>query len=165
MILYIDRSEVPDVEDISPQVLRYLVSKAEQANGRYDRLDSYYRGDHPSLHNRKKNDVPVAVNYAKYVVDITLGYYKDTYVQHLVRTSTYGQRNSYVLPAVHRLDVSLSHHGSIGIGEMICDLGIYNLYNQQNVSSVYWGYVGSRPELKGVCMFPIMPFISLTLKL
>ena len=97
--------------------------------------------------------------------DITAIYYEDTYGEHLLRMSTYKQRNSYVLPAVHRLDIGLSHHGSVGIGEMICDIGIYNLYNQQNVSSVYWGYKNSRPVLKGVCMFPIMPYISLTLKL
>ena len=93
------------------------------------------------------------------------GYYENTYVQHLVRTNTYGQRNSYVMPAVHRLDISLTHHGSIGIGEMICDIGIYNLYNQQNISTVYWGYEKNRRVLKGVCMFPIMPSLSLTLKL
>ncbi|MBO7554187.1 MAG: TonB-dependent receptor [Bacteroidaceae bacterium] len=95
----------------------------------------------------------------------TSGYYENTYVQHLVRTNTYGQRNSYVMPAVHRLDISLTHHGSIGIGEMICDIGIYNLYNQQNISTVYWGYEKNRRVLKGVCMFPIMPSLSLTLKL
>lgn len=123
----------------------------------FDGFSNYY----PSTSNGPEIDYLQNPAYA----DITTDYYEDTYVQHLVRTNTYGQRNSYVLPAVHRLDVSLSHHGSIGIGEMICDIGIYNLYNQQNVSSIYWGYESSRPVLKGVCMFPIMPSISLTLKL
>ncbi|MBO7601958.1 MAG: TonB-dependent receptor, partial [Bacteroidaceae bacterium] len=123
----------------------------------FDEFNNYYPGV------TEGGNVNYALNPA--YDDIIPVYYTDTYVQHLVRASTYGERNSYVLPTVHRLDVSLSHHGSIGIGEMICDLGIYNLYNQQNVSSVYWGFTGSRPELKGVCMFPIMPFISFTLKL
>ena len=92
-------------------------------------------------------------------------YYNNAHIDHLVRMNTYSQRNSYQLPAVHHLDVSLSHHGSIGIGEMICDISIYNLYNQQNVSTVYWGFENNRRALKGVCMFPIMPSISLTLKL
>ena len=92
-------------------------------------------------------------------------YQEGTFLQDLVRLDTYGQRNSYTLPAVHRLDVSLSHHGSIGIGELICDIGIYNLYNRQNLSSVYWGYTNNRLALKGVCLFPIMPTFSLTLKL
>ena len=92
-------------------------------------------------------------------------YYVDSRIAHVVRMNTYRQRNDYVLPAVHRLDLSLSHHGSIGIGEMICDIGIYNLYNQQNISTLYWGYEKNRRVLKGVCMFPVMPSISLTIKL
>jgi hypothetical protein len=87
------------------------------------------------------------------------------FIGHIVRTDTYGQHNAYIMPAVHRLDITLSHHGSIGIGEMICDIGIYNLYNHANVSSVYWGYKDNRRALMGVCLFPIMPSISLTLKL
>ena len=91
--------------------------------------------------------------------------YENTYFEDIVRIDTYRNRNSYTLPPVHRLDISLSHHGNIGIGEMICDIGIYNLYNRQNLSSVYWGYTDNKPALKGVCLFPIMPSISLTLKL
>ena len=34
MILYIDKTEVPDLEDLSPSVLRYCIRKAEQARGR-----------------------------------------------------------------------------------------------------------------------------------
>jgi len=92
-------------------------------------------------------------------------YYQDTYIRRMVRMYTHRERNAFHLPAVHRLDISLRHHGSIGIGEMICDIGIYNIYNQQNISSVYWGYENNRRALKGICMFPIMPSLSLTLKL
>lgn len=92
-------------------------------------------------------------------------YYQDTYVRSLIRMNTYRMRNSFQLPATHHLDISLRHHGSIGIGEMICDIGIYNLYNQQNIASVYWGYEHNKRTLKGVCLFPIMPSLSLTLKL
>ena len=76
MIVYVDRSEVPDVECVDPSVLLYLIQKAEQAAGRYDRLDRYYRGEYRSLYPRAAADeVRVSVNYAKYVVDIALGYY------------------------------------------------------------------------------------------
>ena len=92
-------------------------------------------------------------------------YYLGTHIEDLVRMDTYRQRNGYTLPPVHRLDISLSHHGSIGIGEMICDIGIYNVYNRQNISSVYWGYRNNRPALMGVCLLPFMPSLSLTLKL
>ena len=92
-------------------------------------------------------------------------FYVDTDFEHVIRMDTYRQRNSFVFPAVHRLDVSLIHHGNIGIGELICEVGFYNLYNQQNISSVYWGFSNNRKSLKGVCMFPIMPSLSFTLKL
>ncbi|MCD8050943.1 MAG: phage portal protein [Clostridiales bacterium] len=77
MILYMDREEVPDIENIRPEVLRYVVEQAERANGRFDRLHRYYRGDHDNLRKGQpeQDEVRVAINYAKYVVDITLGYY------------------------------------------------------------------------------------------
>lgn len=75
MICYIDQKEVPDVEKIPPSVLRYLIRKAETANGRYTRLDRYYRGDHDILRAAPADEVRVSVNYAKYITDIILGYY------------------------------------------------------------------------------------------
>jgi len=92
-------------------------------------------------------------------------YRPDTYLSFMEVASSYKERNDYLFPTTHRLDISLTHHGSIGIGEMICDVSIYNLYNKQNISSVYWGYKDNRPTLLGVCLFPIMPSITLTLKL
>ena len=75
MIWYLDRSEVPDLEQIPPQVLRFLVGRAELAAGRWDKLWRYYLGRHDILNAQGDNEVKVAVNYAKYVVDIALGYY------------------------------------------------------------------------------------------
>lgn len=75
MILYIDRADVPDVEAVRPDVLRWCIRKAEQAQGRYRRLMDYYLGQHPILLGAKPGEVRVAANYARYVVDTTLGYY------------------------------------------------------------------------------------------
>ena len=75
MIIYLDHSEVPDVERIAPGVLRYLVRRAELAAARYDKLDRYYLGRHDIFRACREGEVQVAVNYAKYVVDIALGYY------------------------------------------------------------------------------------------
>lgn len=75
MILYCDRAEVPDLENISPTVLRWCIRKAEAAAGRYRRLMDYYLGQHPILANPKNGEVRVAANYAKYIVDTVLGYY------------------------------------------------------------------------------------------
>ena len=75
MIVYLDRSEVPDLEQVPSGVLRWLIRRAELAEGRYDRLWLYYLGRHDIFRNRKEGEVQVAVNYAKYVVDIALNYY------------------------------------------------------------------------------------------
>lgn len=75
MIVYLDRSEVLDLEQVPSGVLRWLIRRAELAEGRYDRLWRYYLGRHDILRTRKEGEVQVAVNYAKYVVDIALNYY------------------------------------------------------------------------------------------
>lgn len=76
MVIYLDRAEIPDVEELRPEVLRYLVEKAQRQAGRYRMLEEYYLGEHPALRGRKAADeVRVSVNYAKYVVDMALGYY------------------------------------------------------------------------------------------
>ena len=75
MICYIDRMEVPDVENIPPIVLQYLIQKAETANERYTQLDRYYKGDHEITQKPPDDEVRVSVNYAKYITDIILGYY------------------------------------------------------------------------------------------
>lgn len=76
MILYIDQAEVPDVENISPEILRYVIAKSERANRRYQRLMNYYLGEH-AIKQRKHQpeEIWVCANYAKYVVDIVLDYY------------------------------------------------------------------------------------------
>lgn len=76
MIFYIDKNEVPDLENLSPSVLRYCIRKAEQARGRYKRLMDYYLGQHDIFNGTPStNEVRVSANYAKYIVDVTLGYY------------------------------------------------------------------------------------------
>ena len=130
------------------------------SHGLLDEYNAYYPGN---VTTNQYMGIDYSQNPALNPINVV--FQQGSYIDHLVRMDTYRQRNSYQLPAVHRLDVGFSHHGSIGIGEMICDVGIYNLYNRQNLSSVYWGYKNNRLSLRGVCLFPIMPYISLTLKL
>ena len=49
MIVDLDRSEVPDVEQVPSGVLRWLIRRAELAEGRYDRLWRYYLGRHDTF--------------------------------------------------------------------------------------------------------------------
>ena len=136
---------------------RASLASSTFSTGMFDEYNNYY----PIM----SDDYTVDYIQNPAFLDRTIDYQADSEFAHLVRVNTYHERNSYVMPAVHRLDINLSHHGSIGIGEMICDIGIYNLYCQQNVSSVYWGYKDNRRALRAVCLFPFMPSISLTLKL
>ncbi|MBO7552559.1 MAG: TonB-dependent receptor [Bacteroidaceae bacterium] len=139
---------------------RTNIAASTVSHGLPDEYNAYFPG---SVESTTYSGVNYDLNPAFAPANVV--YQQGTYVNHLIRMDTYYQRNSYQLPAVHRLDVNFSHHGNIGIGEMICDVGIYNLYNRQNLSSVYWGYKNNRLSLKGVCLFPIMPYLSLTLKL
>lgn len=76
MVIYLSKKEVPDVEHPRPEVLRWLIERAERQAGRYGLLRDYYRGNHPVLRGRKQEDeVKVAVNYAKYVVEVALSYF------------------------------------------------------------------------------------------
>lgn len=75
MIIYLDKDIVPDIENIPPEVISYVIGKAQNANTRYNKLNDYYLGKYPNSKQASKDSVNVIVNYAKYVVDIALGYY------------------------------------------------------------------------------------------
>ena len=79
--------------------------------------------------------------------------------------TTYRERNNYKLPDVHHLDVGITYsvnHRGFGASEV--NLSFYNLYNQQNINSVYIGTNNKKYVLKGICMFPFMPSLTYTLK-
>ena len=106
MILYLDRREVPDVEELPADVLRWCIRKAEIANGRYGRLMRYYRGDHDIFHRvGEPDEVRVAVNYAKYVVDIALGYYLGQDVKYDANPRAWREGRD-ALTAAPRLDLT-----------------------------------------------------------
>jgi len=79
--------------------------------------------------------------------------------------TTYRERNNYKLPDVHHLDVGITYSVSHrGFGASEVNLSFYNLYNQQNINSVYIGKNENKYVLKGICMFPFMPSLTYTLK-
>jgi hypothetical protein len=74
--------------------------------------------------------------------------------------SYFPNRNNYKMPDYHRLDVNFNFHKEKKYGERIFSTGIYNVYNRQNAF-----YLQERGgKLYKVSIFPIMPFIRLTLK-
>ena len=105
-------------------------------------------------------------NYASNILDCLGGF---------APIETYRYRNGIKLPSIHRLDISINYHISHYIKslktESIINLSVYNVYNRMNVNNLYWGFKydknGKNEEktiLKGVCLLPIMPSISYTLK-
>lgn len=76
----------------------------------------------------------------------------------------YKNVNDFKLPDTHHLDINMNLSIKYSWGESIIGLGVYNLYNHFNVSSVYIGYDKGKSVLKGICPFPVMPSISYTQK-
>ena len=54
--------------------------------------------------------------------------------------------------------------------ESIINFSVYNVYNRLNVNNLYWGFKSFKNSakedtvIKGICLLPIMPSISYTLK-
>lgn len=130
MIIYIDRAEVPNVEDIPPGALQYLIRKAEAANGRYDRLHNYYLGRHDITRRQAdKQEACVVVNYAKYITDTTLGYYLGEAVKYDVN-----ERRETGEKVVSAADTDAL---SVGGADTVIDISpIQDAYDAQQISSV-----------------------------
>ena len=80
-------------------------------------------------------------------------------------------RNSFRMPAYHRLDISFNFHKPLKWGERTLSLGLYNAYSHNNPFYIYigqnydWYGMGSgEPVVKKVSLFPIIPFISYNFK-
>lgn len=89
----------------------------------------------------------------------------------------YQGRNGYRMPAYHRMDISMNFHKQKKHGIRTWSLGLYNAYSRQNPFYLYWGkdnvngynqqgyyYENSKPALKQVSLFPVIPSISYTFK-
>jgi outer membrane cobalamin receptor len=66
------------------------------------------------------------------------------------------ERNSYRMPANHRLDVGISFKKEKKRGLRTWSLGIYNVYNRKN--AFYLEYDSNNQQMVGVSIFPILPY-------
>ncbi|MDD2488897.1 MAG: TonB-dependent receptor [Bacteroidales bacterium] len=74
----------------------------------------------------------------------------------------YGERNNYIMPAYHRLDLSLNFHKKKKHGIRTWSINIYNVYNRKNAFIIM---TASEPnKLKAYSIMPIIPTVSYTYK-
>jgi len=83
----------------------------------------------------------------------------------------YGKRNNYVLPAYHRLDLSINFTKKVKYGTRTWNVSIYNAYNRWNAFYVDFNgglmgqyYNPNKRQLIKYSLFPIIPSISYNYK-
>ncbi|MFH0761755.1 MAG: TonB-dependent receptor [Bacteroidota bacterium] len=79
-------------------------------------------------------------------------------------------RNSYRMPAYHRLDIGINFRKDTKWGERVWSFGAYNVYNRKNAFYLAFDqeYVENGPAetvLKQYSLFPIIPSISYSFKI
>ena len=126
---------------------RGTVTTTSIYGGNLDEYDAY--GDPFSSEGYKQGEISSPTPERGTFFDKYLMYY------------THNQRNGFILPNIHRLDISVSYNTKILTGDLRISLAIINLYNRMNISSVYIGYHNNETVLKGICMIPFMPSMNI----
>lgn len=77
----------------------------------------------------------------------------------------YEGRNSFRMPAYHRLDIGVNFHKVRKNGVRTWSLGVYNIYNRKNPFYLTFGNDKyGRPRLIQVSLFPMIPSFSYSFK-
>ncbi len=82
----------------------------------------------------------------------------------------YTERNSFRLPAYHRMDIGVVYHFNPKWGEADLTFSVYNVYNRRNTYFIYFEEIVDdldRPikyVAKQVSLFPIIPSLTLNFK-
>jgi outer membrane receptor for ferrienterochelin and colicin len=96
--------------------------------------------------------------------------FKDIY-SYYTWIETFENRNSYRMPAYHRLDIGINFRKEKKWGERVWSFGAYNVYNRKNAFYLQFGleYDGPMDKpttvLNQYSLFPIIPSISYSFKI
>lgn len=72
----------------------------------------------------------------------------------------YDSKNSYRMPAYHRIDLAANYHKNKKWGQSTWSFGMYNAYNRQNPFYLFFESDNSgRRQLKQLSLFPAIPFV------
>lgn len=87
------------------------------------------------------------------------------YFYKYLRYLTYKNKNDFMLPDIHSLDISFDCKIPLKTGLIGLNFSVTNVYNHKNITSVYRSTDRYRNViLKGICMFPIMPSVTIGYK-
>ena len=64
-----------DVENLSSEVLRYVIREHQRQIPRFDNLMKYYMAQNTVIHHNTEGEVTVIADYPRYIVDSILGFY------------------------------------------------------------------------------------------
>ncbi|MDD4645349.1 MAG: TonB-dependent receptor plug domain-containing protein, partial [Bacteroidales bacterium] len=93
----------------------------------------------------------------------------NTYYSYFNGIEAFDHRNSYRMPAYHRLDVGINFRKTKKWGERVWSFGAYNAYNRKNAfylafATDYEVTKGPQKVLKQYSLFPIIPSVSYSFK-
>lgn len=84
----------------------------------------------------------------------------------------YTERNGYILPAYHKLDLNITYKFNWNKIGFETYLNLYNVYNRKNPFAIYSTYGDNNnseslpaTQLKQISLFPFIPSIGITMKL
>ena len=98
----------------------------------------------------------VSLPRSKYPENSFARFYDRYGSSHTADIAVVNERNNFQMPAYHRLDISAEFHKQKRRGERIWSVGIYNLYNRQNVFNVFY----ENNYFEQISLFPILPSFS-----
>ncbi len=98
----------------------------------------------------------MAGGYSNYDYYINQSYFEPIVVDY------YESRNSYRMPAYHRLDLNVNFSKKVKYGTQIISIGAYNVYNRKNPMFLNLEYSNASKQFNLVqySFFPIIPSIS-----
>lgn len=145
MIIYIDRNEVPNAVscEIPNAVLKYIIDKAEQYENTCTKLHNRYKGV-PQI-DKQDDEIRVEANYAKYIVDITQGYYLSEPVKYDNNDRSSKKSKNTSLSMISSIEAKLDkntgkltrHDVSQKLGGDTIDISpIVDCYHEQNISEI-----------------------------
>ncbi|MBN2682851.1 MAG: TonB-dependent receptor [Bacteroidales bacterium] len=105
------------------------------------------------------NAVTLGIEKYNSAYDLMNNYYYNEPIEY------FPHRNSFRMPAYHRMDIGINMNKKLKWGERTWSIGFYNVYNRKNPFYLYFGSDDNNNKvLKQVSLFPIIPSFRYSFK-